>query len=567
MDGRPVHLGQDATSLLRTFLDVSLVLTQQFDATHVLTTIVERSMTIARARYGAAATVDSSGRFDRFIHRGLRPEEIALLPHLPEGKGLLGEVLATRAALRLDNLADHPASIGFPTDHVAMHAFLGVPMLFRGDLVGALYLSKGPGDEPFTDIDQEMIQAMSSMAALAIENARLFASESERAKRSVLMRDINRRIRTSLDMNEVLASGVEELGRAAGADGCFIRLVADGKLQPISFSWDTGDSGPRNDTATMQTAERAVETKQTQWVNASGEGDEAEASLAAPLLWGESILGVVAFRAGGGREWSADDIELIEDAAEEVATGLHHARLYGESVHASNRLQELDILRSDFVAMVSHEVRAPATVLRGIADLLMRHDDQLDIERRNELLGILSRESERLTRLVSEILDIEAIDHAEDFTLSRGFVDIAELVREAVADSGLVERVGIAETVGDTTVECDRTKIKQVLLNLLANAGKFSPSTSRIELRVTTQESSVTVAIRDAGAGIPEEHLGKLFQRFVTVPVPGQSLSGSGLGLYLSRRIIERHGGAIWADSKPGEGATFSFRLPRTPPS
>ncbi|MGH2819352.1 MAG: GAF domain-containing protein [Actinomycetota bacterium] len=570
---------------IRPFVDISLQLTQDLDLGQVLVTIVERARELTDADYGAALTLDDRGDVDDFLHRGLTAEEVAALPHLPRGRGLLGLVLEQRRALRIEDLPAHPESVGFPDAHVPMTAFLGVPMTARGILVGALYLTKKPGRPPFSPADEELIHALAAMAGVAVQNARLFEAEKGRAERTALLGEIAYRIRSSLDLREVLEATVEQLGRAAGVDRCFLRLVAEEgseRLGPIAHEWDAPGVPSLQQDPWQQypVSLLAARDRRTLWSddvlsderlgNGSTASPEdlvlikARAVLSTPLEWGEELLGVVTLHARLPRPWSGQDVALIEAAAREVAVGLHHARLYHEALEAATRLQELDLMRSEFVSVVSHELRSPMTVIAGIAGILHKRFDRLDEAQRTELIETLGREARRLTRLVSEALDLEAIDRG-GVELRMQPVDVAELAHEAVADAGQAERAEIGIAGGDTSVTADRDKVKQVMLNLLSNAEKFSPEDQPVALSVASEEGSVTVSVADRGPGIPEDERHLLFQRFSRLQSSGVRKPGSGIGLYLSKSIVERHGGQIWVESSPGEGSTFSFRLPRRP--
>jgi two-component system, OmpR family, phosphate regulon sensor histidine kinase PhoR len=289
---------------------------------------------------------------------------------------------------------------------------------------------------------------------------------------------------------------------------------------------------------------------------------DVRAVLSTPLLWGDSLLGVITFHSRQVRAWSAADVELIEAAAQEVAGALHQARLYDEALQAAEGLRELDRMRSEFVSVVSHELRSPMTVVAGIADILQKRHDDLPYEARLELLETLGREARRLTRLVSDVLDLESRDRTLD-SLRLQPVDIAELARESVSDAGHADRTKLILEAGDATVNVDRDRIKQVILNLLSNAAKFSGDQSGIALTVTPAEGAVEVEVADEGPGIPEDQQHLLFQRFSRLQTSSPRPPGSGIGLYLCKTIVERHGGDIWLASGPGRGATFSFRLPR----
>jgi signal transduction histidine kinase len=364
-------------------------------------------MEITGASYGAAVTIGEDG-FQDFLHRGMSDEDVAALPHTPVGEGLLGAVVDERRPIRCSDLSAHPHSIGFPNRHVAMEAFLGVPMIVRDEIVGALYLTKTPGTAPFSSSDEQASVALASMAAVA----------------------------------------------------------------------------------------------------------------------------------------------------------LHHATVSARAMETAETLTQLDELRSDFVAMVSHELRSPMTVVAGIAHILQWRRDQLSRTETDELLNSLERESGRLARLVSEFLDMEAIDHGK-ITLGKTTVDLVDLSCEAMIDAGYAQRTEIVGPVGDTVVSLDHDRIKQVLLNLITNAAKFSADGSPILVGVEPGDQEVVVSVTDRGPGIQPDEMNLLFERFSRLSTTVRRTPGSGIGLYVSRMIIELHGGRIWAESEPGEGATFSFALPR----
>ena len=578
-----MHRNRDLHGVLRSFLDIGVQLTQNLDIDQVLLTIVQRSMELTGARYGAALTLDSDGGPDKFLHRGMTPEQVATLPHPPQGEGLLGFILSERETVRCASIQDHPASIGFPYEHADMKAFLGVPLKERGEMVGALFLTKEEAQGPFSESDEDIVAALGVLAAVGVLNARLFQVEAERARNSDLLQSIASRIRRSLDTGQVLEAAVEQLGRAAGAQRCYIRLSdapGHATLGAIEYSWTEPGSARLDDPdRDYPIASMAAMTRMTQWSN-DVENDErlndaevpgsthdllavgTRAALAAPLEWGDELLGVVVFHCAQPRRWSEADMELIEGAAGEVATALHHADLYTRAVETADELARLDELRRDFVAMVSHELRSPMTVVAGVSDLLQKRFDQMSAENRSDLIETLGRESRRLTKLVSEVLDAESIDQGL-VSLIPSKVDVAELAQESIKDAGSADRMRVVLAETDTTVVADRDRVKQVMLNLLSNAIKFSPDGANVALEVVPEEDGVRVSVVDQGPGMTEEEVGRLFQRFTRIARTGGAKPGSGLGLYLSKGLVEKHGGRIWVETKPGAGSTFSFWLPR----
>ncbi|MFP5298086.1 MAG: sensor histidine kinase [Actinomycetota bacterium] len=239
---------------------------------------------------------------------------------------------------------------------------------------------------------------------------------------------------------------------------------------------------------------------------------------------------------------------------------MHHALLYEEALRAVEDLRELEARRAEYISMVSHEIRSPITVIAGIADILQHKRDRLPAEAVDDLIGTLSREGGRLARMVSEVLDLERIDRG-GMSVTKNEIDLAILAREAIDDTGEASRVIFERPPTPLVVEADRDKLKQVLINLISNAAKFAPERSPITITLEPADGEIDVGVRDEGPGISDEDKERLFKRFSRLDSTATK-PGSGLGLYLSRLIIERHGGRIWVESELGAGTTFHFTLP-----
>ena len=234
---------------------------------------------------------------------------------------------------------------------------------------------------------------------------------------------------------------------------------------------------------------------------------------------------------------------------------------------ANTRLRELDDLKNQFVSHVTHELRTPLTSIRAFSEILGDNPD-LPVEQRQEFLGIISTESERLTRLVNNVLDLSKIESGKaEWLLSA--VDMREVVQESVAalgqlfrERGVVPEVMLPGSV--PLVECDRDRIVQVMLNLLSNAIKFcNQEEGWVGVQLFHERDQLRVSISDNGEGIAPEQVQAVFERFQQVRKPGQgNPTGTGLGLPISRRIIEHFDGQLWVSSAEDAGATFHFTLP-----
>jgi signal transduction histidine kinase len=233
---------------------------------------------------------------------------------------------------------------------------------------------------------------------------------------------------------------------------------------------------------------------------------------------------------------------------------------------ANEKLKELDRLKDDFMSSVTHELRTPLTSIRAFSEMLA-DDPELDLDTRQRFLGIIVSETERLTRLVNQVLDLAKIEsgHAEWHNTE---VDLRELVGHAVEttdqlfrDRGASVELVLPESV--PTLLADRDRLLQVMLNLLSNAAKFVPVPGgRVKVRLGCDGAELRVDVSDNGPGIEPALHEVIFQKFRQ---GGDALSrpqGTGLGLPISRQIVEHFGGRLWLESAPGRGATFSFVLP-----
>ena len=271
-----------------------------------------------------------------------------------------------------------------------------------------------------------------------------------------------------------------------------------------------------------------------------------------------------------------DEVMTIIDEASQVIAYSHKLEEKQQELEqataslkaANERLQELDRLKDDFVSTVTHELRTPLTSIRAFSEILHDHPD-IDPAERHRFLGLIIRESERLTRLINQVLDLAKLEsgHAEWQTAQ---LDLNEIVADAVsATSQIFKGRGVSVVTRPApklpAVVADRDRLMQVMLNLLSNAVKFSPEkTGKVEVTVSEDPANVRIEVRDNGVGISPEHLGVIFEKFRQV---GDTLTekppGTGLGLAICRQIIDHFGGKLSVDSEPGRGSVFWFTLPR----
>jgi signal transduction histidine kinase len=285
--------------------------------------------------------------------------------------------------------------------------------------------------------------------------------------------------------------------------------------------------------------------------------------MIAPITRGPQILGLLAVADRTGRApFSDDDLNLLLALAGQATIAVENLRLHDEIKKANALLQEYDRLKSEFVGIVAHDFRRPLMAIRGFAELVLEEQD-LPPETRQEFMRTVISETDHLALLANDTLLITQIETGQ---LSYNFreLDVGPFLLEAVP-LGLSDNSVLMDVPqGFPRVWADPDRLRQVLANLVSNAVKYSAAGESIVVRVRERGTQhIVVEVVDHGLGIPPEQIGKLFQKFARVRSEDHlKVSGTGLGLYICRLIVEGHGGQIWVESEPGKGSTFAMSLP-----
>lgn len=284
--------------------------------------------------------------------------------------------------------------------------------------------------------------------------------------------------------------------------------------------------------------------------------------LALPMMVGGRCVGGLVFGRFGGPTFPPEHIRLAEFIAWHVGQLLENRRM-ARRIATLEAQRELARMQDEFVSTVSHELRTPLGFIKGYVTTLLRQDASWDSAARLEFLKIIDEEADRLRELIDNLLDSSRLE-AGSIGMTREPTRLAPLLRSVIeraqdAYPGMSLRLVAAD--GLPILEIDSTRIAQVLDNLLSNAAKYAPG-APVEVRARREGEAVVVEVEDRGPGIAPEHLPQMFQRFYRVPDSQRAVRGTGLGLYICRKIVESHGGQIGVDSQPGRGTRFFFTLP-----
>jgi PAS domain S-box-containing protein len=299
---------------------------------------------------------------------------------------------------------------------------------------------------------------------------------------------------------------------------------------------------------------------------------QAELSLAVAGEGADALVVAIARRDADRRALERDALRHIEDHDKTQRrleqTGREATERAKRAEEEAARLRTVQDRKDYVVSTVSHELRTPLTSIGSFSEILMNGQD-VEPAVQKEFLDIIHRESVRLTRLVCDVLDLARIESGEE-RLSLSDFDVRDVIADAVASvSGVALERGVDVRVTAPTaarlVHGDRDKVQQLAINLIANAVKFSPESGEVQVVVRDPDTQgrVELAVTDSGPGIAAEELEAVFERFRrSAGSPPSSLPGSGLGLAICREIATLHGGRVWAESKPGSGATFRVEMP-----
>jgi PAS domain S-box-containing protein len=506
-----------------------IAITGELSLENVLNRIVELARSVSGAKYAALGVPGPDGELQAFITKGIGAAEHAAIGELPHGRGVLGELIRQRRSMRLRDISEHPASVGFPPNHPPMRSFLGVPITARGRVLGNLYLTEKRFAEEFTDEDERLVELLARHAAVAIENAQLYTRLEFQQER---LRFIIDQLPEAVILVE---SGPE-------------RVTMANRQASLLLGWDLTEAMP-------------LEEFLARNPRLSADGSRIpmdEIPIVRSLRYGETV--------------TRSEMDLVRDDGERLTLLVNTAPLRqadGTITAAALVFQDITLLKDaeqlkdDFLSLVSHELRTPLTTIHGGSHLLMDAWSGLDEETRLEILNDIFSESKRLANLVENMVQLANI-RAGRFKVSDEPVNVRLLIERTLKGidiSSLEREIRISGGNRELLAAGDVDSLDQVLRNLVQNAIKYVPDDSPIEIMVEQQETMIVVSVRDYGQGVDPQDLPLLFDRFQRGK-ERDTTAGMGLGLYLSRMIIEAHGGHLWLENPDNGGSKFCFNVP-----
>jgi signal transduction histidine kinase len=540
----------------RRLIDVGNSLLSELDIEAVLKSVVEAARELTGARYAALGVLDRERReLERFINVGINEETRRDIGNLPRGRGVLGELIREPVPLRLRDVNAHPHAYGFPPGHPPMHSFLGVPITVRGETYGNLYMTEKQGAEEFDDADQEAALTLASWAGIAIENARLYTSLSEREaeteqalRRAETSVDIARTVGGETDVERVLDLIVKRARALVDARALLVLLrrgdhlyVAasagriEGDVREIEVPIDDSVFGAAMEDQVSQRLERGSPPSKARL----RERLEAEAALIVPLLFrGRAVGTLVALdREAGGVEFDQEDLRLLQSFASSAATAVATAQTV-ESDRLRQQVESAEKERERWARELHDDTLQNLAAIRiSLATALQGTGERREAR-------IESAAEEAMARLEAQINDLNRlINDLRPAALERlGLAGALQALAEESSARGSVE-VETTIEIGEEPGRDEERLVYRLVQEALTNAVKHA-SASHLVLDVQEGDDEIRIAIRDDGAGFDQ-----------STPTSGRGLTGM-------RERIELLGGEIDVSSKPGEGTEISARVP-----
>jgi GAF domain-containing protein/anti-sigma regulatory factor (Ser/Thr protein kinase) len=519
--------------------------------------------------------------------RGSQIEAASDLYPMPLEHTMSSVALRERRVVHIPDVStvdDAPRGFRRVYENIGNFSYVTAPMLWEGRGVGSINLIRQP-PKAFTAKEIALLTTFADQAVIAIQNARLFNETKEALEQQTATAEVLRVISSSVaDTTPVFEKILDSCERLFEADQLAVILVGDDGLAHAGalrgpLVQDGSDMFPmpldQTFTAVALRERRLIHIPDVSKLDnmlpvyrVAYDRLGNYSSLIAPMLWEGRGVGSVVIIRQPVRPFTDKEMELFTTFADQAVIAIENARLFHEIEDKSRQLEIADQHKSEFLANMSHELRTPLNAIIGFSEVLIeRMFGELN-EKQDDYLKDIYSSGKHLLALINDILDLSKIEagrmelELETFDVADALANSLTLIRERAQQHGIALELDTPTELGEMCA--DQRKLKQIMLNLLSNAVKFTPDGGRIDVGATFVDDVLEVSVADTGIGIAATDQETVFQEFRQVGGNyTNKQEGTGLGLALTKRFVELHGGTIGLASEPGQGSTFTFTLPR----
>ncbi len=571
------------------------------DPEAVLGTIVESARRLCRAQTAFLYLLREDGYFELIKSTGASDEAIRFIAEHPmavDRETLIGRVGLERRTQQIPDVLTDPDYGAFDLQRVAGYrTTVGAPMLLDEEVVGTLNLWRNEVS-PFDEREMAIVTAFAGQAAMAVNGVQLVqelearrAELGRRVEELEALSEVGEAVSSSLDVDHVLSTIAMHAVKLSGTDGgsimeysehdrCFrVRSVFQTKadvverLRSIRIDLDetlVGRAARERRPIVVPDLGQVELDPHLQILYDAG----WRSLVAVPMLREDQIVGSLIVRRQHTGDFSDETVDLLETFASQSALALLNAQLFAELKEQSVELELASRHKSEFLASMSHELRTPLNAILGFSEVLLERMFGEINERQEEYLHDIHGSGKHLLELLNEILDLSKVEAGRmeleytSFALPALLDGAVSMLRERAALHGITMDVEVGEGVDE--IYADELRLKQVLLNLITNAVKFTGDGGSVTVRAVRDGTEIQITVTDTGIGVPEGDRERIFESFQQGGRGSSREEGTGLGLTLSRRIVELLGGHMWLESEVGRGSTFGFAIPsgeRTSPA
>lgn len=570
---------QQRARQLSTLNEITRQLTSTLELGPLLQNILENAVGILNCEAGSLLLIDDETS-DMVFKATVGPVASNLIgQHLPAGTGIVGRAVQTRGPV-IEN-EEHPTSLRFTgidqQTGFASRSLLAVPLQAKDRVTGVIEVINRRDGLPFGQDDQTLLTAFAGQAAVAIENARLYELTDQelaaRVEELSVMQRIDRELNASLEMDRAMRITLDWALRQSGAESGLIGMLEEESLHIMAQQgFDDYMASIPGQTMKMELPAMAlaIQTGQPQRLSVGNTGAKlnpaTRTQIVVPIRRETAAIGLLHLESAND---SLAEIEFLTRLTDHAAIAISNAQLYGE-------IQRANLAKSEFVSFVAHELKNPMTSIKGYTELLAGGAVGTVNEMQNNFLNTIKSNVERMSTLVSDLNDNSKIE-AGRLRLDFKSTDVLELVDEVVRSikrqiDDKKQTLDLVLPADLSPMWADRVRVSQVLTNLVSNAYKYTGEGGMVQLGAEETANQwdaegaahvIHLWVRDNGIGMSPEDQQKIFQKFFRSDDPkAREAPGTGLGLNITRSLVEMQGGRIWFESEFRKGTTFHFTIP-----